>query len=246
MEKKAVISISLLTSGKKKELIKCLESLQPLMSRVPSELIIVDTGCDHEHRKIIEQYATRIVDFVWCNDFSKARNAGLREATGEWFLYLDDDEWFEDVTEIIDFFATGEYKQYEYALYKQRNYEDFEGRKYNDAPVGRMIRLKENTKFIYSIHECFNEIGTEVKFFQAYVHHYGYVYATEEEKMQHARRNIVPLVKECEREPDNLHHPLQLMQEYAVLQEHGKAIELGNKVIEKFNSNEWGQIFYYN
>ncbi len=241
-----IVSVSLLTAGKKKELEKCLLSLQPLLQAVSSELIVVDTGCDAEHRSLVEQYADKVVDFVWCDDFAKARNAGLELAKGEWFLYLDDDEWFEDVSEIVEFFRTGEYKNYDYALYNQRNYKDRAGEDYNDAPVGRAVRLRKDVRFQYTIHEAFNHTGERVKFFDTYVHHYGYVYDTEEDKLRHAERNIVPLLREMEREPDNLRHPLQLMQEYAVLKEHRKVIDLGRRATENFEDGGSPQIFYYN
>lgn len=246
MEKCIVVSISLLTAGKKRELRKCLESLQPLMQAVPSELIIVDTGCNEENRALIEQYATQIVDFSWCNDFSKARNAGLEKANGEWFLYLDDDEWFEDMSEIITFFQTGEYRKYQYAMYLVRNYEDFEGKRYNDSPVGRMIRLQPDTHFIYAIHECFANVGTDTKYLNDYVHHYGYVYKNEEEMFAHARRNLIPLLVEHEREPGNLRHTLQLMQEYQSLQEYDRVEELGCSAIQKYDSEDNEQIYYFN
>ena len=54
----------------------------------------------------MRKYTEKIVPFTWCNDFSKARNAGLEQATGKWFLYIDDDEWFEDPSEIISFFKS--------------------------------------------------------------------------------------------------------------------------------------------
>ena len=246
MEKRVVVSISLLTAGKKKELKKCLDSLQPLMQAVPSELIIVDTGCNEENRALIEQYATQIVDFSWCNDFSKARNVGLEKANGEWFLYLDDDEWFEDMSEIIAFFQTGEYRKYQYAMYLVRNYEDFEGKRYNDSPVGRMIRLQPDTHFIYAIHECFANVGTDTKYLNDYVHHYGYVYKNEEEMFAHARRNLIPLLVEHEREPGNLRHTLQLMQEYQSLQEYDRVEELGCSAIQKYDSEDNEQIYYFN
>ena len=49
-------------------------------------------GCGEQVRQIIEEYTDKIVDFEWCKDFSKARNAGLRKAKGKWFLFLDDDD----------------------------------------------------------------------------------------------------------------------------------------------------------
>lgn len=246
MSKEITVSISILTSGKKKELEKCLQSLQMFRREVSTELIIVDTGCDAEHRKIIERYADQIVDFKWCDDFAKARNAGLEKACGKWFLYVDDDEWFEDMSQIIDFFRTGEYREYQYAMYIQRNYEDFSGSRYHDAPVGRMIQLDENTHFIYPIHECFADVGSTVKYLGDYVHHYGYVYTDEESKLAHAKRNIEPLKKLYMQEPENLRHVLQLMQEYSVLREYEKVISMGVAAIERYHSDDNEQIYYFN
>ena len=90
--KKVVLSISLLASNRKDSIRKCLDSLNPLLKEVSSELIIVDTGCDEEQHNLLLEYADKVICFEWCNDFSKARNVGLKQAKGEWFLYIDDDE----------------------------------------------------------------------------------------------------------------------------------------------------------
>lgn len=111
-QKKPVLSISLLASNRKATIRKCLDSLKPIMEQVESELIIVDTGCDEETHDILLEYTSHVILFEWCKDFSKARNAGLKEAKGEWFLFIDDDEWFSDVSEIVEFFHSGEYKNY--------------------------------------------------------------------------------------------------------------------------------------
>ena len=81
-----VLSIALLASDRKDTIGKCLESLAAIRKSVPSELIILDTGCSPEVRKVLEAYADKITDFTWCNDFSEARNVTLRMAEGEWFL----------------------------------------------------------------------------------------------------------------------------------------------------------------
>ncbi len=64
---------------------------------------MTDTGCDTEVRNLIQRYSDNIIDFNWIQDFA-ARNAGLMRAKGLWFMYLDDDEWFDDTTDIIDFY----------------------------------------------------------------------------------------------------------------------------------------------
>ena len=83
---------------------KCLDSITPLLQELHSELIIVFTGKEPAVLEIARQYTSHIIPFDWCADFTKARNAGLKQAEGEWFLYLDDNGWFEDVLEIIQFF----------------------------------------------------------------------------------------------------------------------------------------------
>ena len=103
-----------------------------------SELVIVWTGTDDEARKIAEQYTPQLIPFRWSNDFSAARNAGLESAQGEWFLYIDDDEWFDDTEEICQFFLSGEYKRYQSAHYIQRNYQNWNGTKYADFSAFRI------------------------------------------------------------------------------------------------------------
>ena len=92
------LSISLLASDRPAALERCLDSLRPLLMQVPSELIVIATGTDEKVREIASRYTDLIIPFVWCNDFSAARNTGLKMARGEWFMFLDDDEWFEDTT----------------------------------------------------------------------------------------------------------------------------------------------------
>ena len=148
-----VLTISLLSSNRKDTIRKCLDSLNTLRERVDSELIIVDTGNNEEMRKIHEEYTDLIIPFTWCNDFSKARNVGLNAAKGEWFLYLDDDEWFIDTVDIEEFFLSGEYRDYGLAYYIQRNYGDYEGMHHSDARVSRLFPIRDKIQFVSTIHE---------------------------------------------------------------------------------------------
>lgn len=208
--KNITLSISLLTSNRKDTIRKCLDSLTPLREQVSSELIIVDTGCDEEMLSIIEEYADQIVHFKWCDDFAKARNAGLEQASGEWFLFLDDDEWFEDVSEIVTFFQSGEYKNYTIAQYVVRNYGNLEGTLYEDSFLLRMAKLGENVRFRGCIHEALCVFEGQTKYLNDYVHHYGYVFTTPKEKFRHHERNET-LLRKMIREYDTMH---QLLQEF--------------------------------
>lgn len=227
------MTISLLISDRPDTVRKCLDSLKPLLKQIPSELILVDTGCGEAVREIIEEYTDQIIDFEWCRDFSKARNAGLKNAKGKWFLYLDDDEWFEDVSDIIRFFDSGEYRYYGVGIYTQRNYLVQDGSEYTELLVGRMIRLEPDIKFIHKIHECFNRAPGMPKQLDVYVHHYGYIYQNPEEHKAHAIRNISLLKEELEEHPQNMRNALQLAQEYNSIGDREKSLELSLESIAK-------------
>lgn len=233
-EKKIMLSISMLVSGRE-DMYKSLESLKPFRKAFPCEVILVDTGCDREQRSKAEEYADKILDFVWCNDFAKARNAGLNAATGEWFLYLDDDEWFENPKQIIDFFQSGEHRHYKSAAYAVRNYLNYEGTRYETSYPVRMAQRTPELKFVGRIHEYLAPAGQPCRVFADYVHHYGYVFANDEEKNRHATRNIPPLLEMCSQNPGDPGWAAQLAQEYFGLEEREKVIEICKKGLEDWS-----------
>lgn len=233
MNKQILLTISILISDRPDTVRKCLDSIKPLLESVPSELVLVDTGCGGYVRNIIEEYTDKIVDFEWCKDFSRARNAGLEKAKGKWFLYLDDDEWFDDVTDIIRFFNSGEYQIYGVGLYTQRNYVTMDGLEYSEALVGRMIRLEPDIRFMYRIHECFSRAPGKARKLRAFVHHYGYAHQSEEKTRERSMRNIVLLLEELQEHPGNMRCTLQLAQEYNCTGEREKSLELSLGAIQK-------------
>jgi tetratricopeptide (TPR) repeat protein len=59
---------------------------------VVDEMIVLDTGSSDETVSIAQSLGAQVEHFVWNNDFSAARNEGLKYATGDWILVLDADE----------------------------------------------------------------------------------------------------------------------------------------------------------
>lgn len=232
-----ILTISLLTSNRPKTVRKCLESLTPLRQAIPCELIITDTSKSPVIREIIEEYADRIYEFEWCNDFSKARNLGLSKASGEWFLYVDDDEWFDDdMSEMIEFFRSGEYKDYGYANYKTRDYIDPGLNYYSDTWASRMIRIDPDTHFKSKIHEHFEPVRGKLKSLNCHTHHVGYIYKSHEDLMKHFHRNE-PLLREMmEEEPDNLRWQIQLVQEYRNIKDWNKVCDFCETQLQKNRS----------
>lgn len=234
------LSISLLASNRATTLERCLDSLRPLLMQVPSELIVVFTGTDEKVKEIAARYTDNIIPFTWCGNFSAARNVGLWAARGEWFLYIDDDEWFEDVTEIRDFFLSGEYKKYGSALYKQKNYEDWDGVRHSDFHAFRMTKIVPGTAFQNTVHEELIPKPEPWKYFETYVNHYGYVSDSGKLSSDKSVRNIPLLIQGIKDRPSYIKNYLQLVKEYSIIENYDEAeeyIRKGLKLCQGYKDN---------
>lgn len=246
--KTKLLTISLLCCGRPDTTERCLKSLMPIREAIDSEIQVVDTGCSKETRAVIEKYADEVFDFVWCNDFAKARNFQLDQANGKMFLFIDDDEWFLDTKYIIDFFKQPDCTSYNIGGYFQRNYLDFDAKEYSDIEVVRMCSVTPKTYFVGKVHEYIEPSYGNAMFMDARAGHFGYVYASEEENRAHSMRNI-PLLKEMmEENPENFRWPYQLAQEYKALKEFDKLYELCKDGFERasiYNEEEENENIRY-
>lgn len=213
------LTISLLISDRLDTIPRCLDSLRPILEAIPSELILIDTSKNSKINALLKTYTDQVYEFEWCNDFSKARNEGLNRAKGEWFLFMDDDEWFVDTQAVIDFFQTGEYKQYCLAHYQIRNFENTDYTLYSDCWVSRMVRLGNGVAFTGKIHEYFTNLSGKEAHLKAMAYHSGYIFDTEEKRLARAERNIPLLEEMLVEEPDNIRWMVQLIQEKRSLRE---------------------------
>lgn len=232
------LTISLLISNRMDTIPRCLDSLRPILDAIPSELILIDTSKNPEINALLKTYTDQVYEFTWCNDFAKARNEGLKRAKGEWFLFLDDDEWFVDVQPIIEFFQTGEYKEYSLAHYQIRNFENVDYTIYSDCWVSRMIQRKEDILFRGKIHEYFGNLRGKEKHLYAMAYHSGYIFDTEEKRLARAQRNIPLLEEMMEEEPDNIRWKIQLVQEKRSLREWEWIEDFCKNCIEKITDKE--------
>lgn len=82
------IKISVVVIAKNEELMlkDCLSSVE-----WADEIILVDTGSTDKTRLIAKEYGANIIEHA-NGSFSDWRNAGLKEAKGEWIFYVDADE----------------------------------------------------------------------------------------------------------------------------------------------------------
>ena len=233
---KPILTISILISNRLDTIRRCLDSLAPLMKSLSCELILVDTSGNPEVNAICHEYTDQVEKFTWCNDFSKARNTGLKRASGEWFMFLDDDEWIVEYEPFVEFFKSGEYRSFGAANYIVRNFMDKDYINYSDSWVSRMIRIEDETEFRSKIHEYMYPVTGDIKNIYGVVNHSGYVYATEEEKLKHFERNASLLLKMIEEEPQSLRWQTQLVQEYRFIKKWKELADFSEKCLRGMDS----------
>ena len=84
----ATVSLCMIVKNEEAVLARCLESVRAAMD----EIIVVDTGSTDRTREIAAQYADRVYDFAWIDDFSAARNFSFSKATMDFTMWLDADD----------------------------------------------------------------------------------------------------------------------------------------------------------
>jgi glycosyltransferase involved in cell wall biosynthesis len=82
------ISLSMIVRDEQSVLARCLRSVAGIFD----EIIIVDTGSTDRTKEIARNYTDKVYDFVWCGDFSKARNFAFSKASGDFIMWLDADD----------------------------------------------------------------------------------------------------------------------------------------------------------
>ena len=87
------ISVCMIAKNEEKNIGECLSRL----SKYPFEIVVVDTGSTDRTKEIAACYTDKLYDFVWCDDFSAARNFSLSKAENDWVLIVDCDEFLEEI-----------------------------------------------------------------------------------------------------------------------------------------------------
>ncbi|MCR5451894.1 MAG: glycosyltransferase [Lachnospiraceae bacterium] len=216
MADKKVLTVSLLSSGRIDTIERCLSSLTPLREGLDTEVIVVDTDAGHDPkvRQIVERFADKIIDFEWCNDFSAARNVGMSAASGEWFFYLDDDEWLIDSQALIDFLRLADGGNPSWVNLLVRNYFNDELSEFSDAWVTRLVRIQNGIRFVGRVHEYFDPLSGKPKAIMSVLGHTGYIFHSKEALDAHLKRNISLLEEAIKENPLELRFRHQLLQEY--------------------------------
>lgn len=92
--KKLKISACYIVKNSAAELELSLKSLNKFVD----EIIVVDTGSTDTTVSVAEKFGAKIFYEQWHDDFSTPRNVALKNATGDWIIFLDSDEYFSPET----------------------------------------------------------------------------------------------------------------------------------------------------
>ena len=226
---RTVLSIGMIIKNESRHLRNCLVALQPLMRSVSSELIIADTGSTDESVKIAGEFAAHVLQIPWNNDFSEARNHTLCAARGEWFMYIDADEYMEDAADIINFFKNGSYKRATSASYFIREY--LSDDTYTETANCRLFKISPTVKFKGRIHETVPVSSTVM--LNSYVRHHGYTDADDPELMKKKTlRNLPILLEQYAENPTDILTLRYLHYSYSKLEDRAKALLYLDKELE--------------
>lgn len=180
------------------------KSLESIVGEVDA-ILVVHTGRGCTVPNVARSFHAAVYPFAWCDDFSAARNAALENATGEWILFLDADEYLSETTRghlraaIAREAAAGTQQ----LLFPIRNIEAGTGETLLVSCATRAFARKEGRAYVGRIHE---EIRDDAKGTPRLVEpmrriadtelmliHTGYSAARSKEK---AERNLRILLKE--------------------------------------------------
>lgn len=144
------ISVVYIVKNEQDTILSSLESIKELAD----EIIIVDTGSIDATVEVIEALGDKRIKFStfgWCDDFSKARNYALEQATCDWVLSLDADE------KLLDSWKLRQLLTYLQAIdYFEDTVFNLNIVRKNEAyKTGKIIRNLPNFRYKGKVHETY-------------------------------------------------------------------------------------------
>lgn len=233
------ISLCVICKDEEKKIGRCLRSVK----EVVDEMIIIDTGSTDNTIKIAEEEGAKIYQIPWEDSFSKARNYAIEQVDEGWIVFIDADEYFTSAS-VPHIRAC-----VEEAVVHQRDYLLVEI--INKDSIGVMGTLKsikafrkdDHIYYINDIHEALCRDNGQLKEWDVSdrikLIHDGYDRMKPDAKDKEARNERL-LLKELEKDPDNVNTKFYLLQNYLCQSKYDKVIEMGEEVLKYQAFDVWG------
>ncbi|MBP2027784.1 glycosyltransferase involved in cell wall biosynthesis [Acetoanaerobium pronyense] len=209
-----MLSICMMVKNEELHLERCLESLKPILERNDVELIIVDTGSEDKTVEIAKKYTGKVYFKKWFNDFSGMRNVTISYAKGEWIFILDADEALENIMKLIEFLENTNKYQANTLFIKAKNYSNIKNLdSYSIMTTPRIFRNDGEFRYEGIVHNqpIFKK---PVEYLDVIIGHYGYIIMDKEIMDRKFERTKALLIKELDKNPENIYYLFQLSTSY--------------------------------
>lgn len=213
------------------------------------EQIVVDTGSTDKTVEIAKEMGATVFRVPWKNDFASAKNYALQKAYGDWILFLDADEYFEqeDAKKIpkylnaIDKMKPAKGKEKGAAAQCTLVNVDLKG---NIISVIKQIRIFRNRKYIRyegKIHE--NIVDTRNKGLvlvdltrELTIYHTGY----DKEVFQRKKkldRNVEMIQQVLDENPENANYQLYMAETLSAKGHTTEAMEYVERALKNYDGS---------
>jgi len=214
------------------------------------EIIFVDTGSTDRTVEMARSHGAKIYMYEWKQDFAAAKNYALQQATGDWIVFLDVDEYFS--SESIE-----NLKHYLKKIHDNKSCDavgvriinidvDKDNQELSSFINVRVFRNQANLRYKNAIHEELCKVRGTVNIFMLEndikVYHTGYSSSIVREKL---KRNLEIIRKEIDHDGEQLKHYRYLCDCYHGLSDYENAIKYGRLHIESSLSSLGSESIVY-
>jgi len=172
-------SLAMIVKNEESVLARCLDSIKDIVD----EIIIVDTGSTDQTVEIAKLYTDHVYHFKWVDDFSKARNYSFSKATCDYIMWLDADDYLEDVEQEKLLELKNNFNpNIDVAMLKYNIRVDEFGNVTMSNHRERILKRSKNFKWEEPVHECITPSG--------YIEKYDIAVTHGEKNRTHSDRNL--------------------------------------------------------
>lgn len=212
--KKNSLALCMIVKDEEKFIKKSIDAVKDIVD----EIVIVDTGSNDTTLELLKEYNNiNLYNYIWDNDFAKARNFTLNKAKSDWILFLDADEILDSKSKkiVLDFISNTTFDGCHFLIY------NYTLQNSNTFSIHNALRLFKNYKGYYykgKIHEQIHNdsiINLKEHFTKENIilHHYGYTNEVLNEKNKR-NRNMPILSKILKENPNDSFTLFNLGNEY--------------------------------